>query len=360
MFGIAERRGAVDIALSRAQSALLQVIYDEFRSVASWPTMYQVDRAFVRLKLRGGASAVTMLRELPDGLLMRSQNRPNPAPQDEIKLTISGVTRCDGGVDDAEAFLRAVRWCAKQEIIREPETGQTSVRVSRKEVARAVPTRLRPDAGSMERLFVLLTLHHWGTVGSSRSPEGGGWELWLGPEVRRFKDVRSVEEFIDARVSWCEDEQLRLQPQLAALVEEHVEGGVSGPRAYLNPRVLDQIRSAPQGRWDTTKLIALAEEVDACAQAGHVYASHAVLRALLDHVPPLFGYQTFSAVVSSHPWGRTDKRYVGRLSTFRDQGDDALHRPISASPDLLMLDNLPPAAAVNALLRGCAEQLHKP
>jgi hypothetical protein len=29
-------------------------------------------------------------------------------------------------------------------------------------------------------------------------------------------------------------------------------------------------------------------------------------------------------------------------------------------PDLLMLDNLPQAAAVNALLRGCAEQLGKP
>lgn len=182
MFGIAERRGAVDITLSRPQQALLQVIYDEFRDGTSWPTTYQVDRAFVRLKRRGGASALEVLRQLPDGLLMRSQNRPDPAPQDEIKLTISGVARCDGGTDEAEAFLRAVRWCAKQEVTRQPEPGQNSVRVRRKEVARAVPTRLRPDAASMDRLFLLLTLHHWGTVGSGRPSDGGDWELWLGPE----------------------------------------------------------------------------------------------------------------------------------------------------------------------------------
>ncbi|WP_038842532.1 hypothetical protein [Salinispora arenicola] len=359
MFGIAERRGAVTVALSRAQGALLQVVYDEFRAGVSWPTMYQVDRAFIRLKLRGGASAVAILRGLPDGLLMRNQSRPDPIPQDEIKLTISGVARCDGGGDDVEAFLRAVRWCAKQEVRREPETGQASVRVSRKEIARAVPARLRADATRMDRLYLLLTLHHWGTVGSGRSPDGADWELSLGPEVRRFKNVRSAEEFIDARVGWCEEEERRLQTHPAAGVEQRIDD-VPGPRVYVSPHVVDQLRTAPKGRWDTTKLIALAKELDACVQAGHVYASHAVLRALLDHVPPLFGQKTFSAVASSHSWGRTDSRYVGRLSTFRDQGDDALHRQISKSPDLLILDDLPQAVAVNSLLRGCAEQLRKP
>jgi hypothetical protein len=110
------------------------------------------------------------------------------------------------------------------------------------------------------------------------------------------------------------------------LNEGFAEHDDDGPRAYISPRVFDQLRTAPKGRWNTTKLIALADELDACVQAGHVYASHAVLRALLDHVPPLFGQPSFSAVASNHSWGRTDKRYVGRLNTFRDQGDDALMR----------------------------------
>lgn len=74
----------------------------------------------------------------------------------------------------------------------------------------------------------------------------------------------------------------------------------SGSGTYINPRVLDQLRESRGAPWDTTKLVALAEELDACVQAGHVYASHAVLRALDDHVPPLFGQESFAAVVSSH------------------------------------------------------------
>jgi hypothetical protein len=337
-----------------------QAIYDEFRAGSSWPTMYQVDRAFIKLGRRGGASTTAILRDLPDGLLMRSQVRPDPVAQDEIKLTISGVTRCNGGRDDAEAFLRAVRWCVKQEITREPAVGQTSIQVARKQVARAIPSQLRSDAGRMDRLYLLLTLHHWGVVSGGRPSDGSDWTLRLGPEVRRFKNVQTVEEFIDARIRWYEEEEQRTRPNSAAVIEEHVENEAPLPRTYISPRVLGQLRASPNSQWDTTKLIALAEELDACVRSGHVYASHAVLRAILDHVPPLFGQNTFSAVASSHSWGRTDSRYITRLRAFRDQGDDALHRPISKSPDLLMLDDLPQAAAVNALLRGCAEQLAKP
>ncbi|MGS2615112.1 hypothetical protein ACVCAH_11385 [Micromonospora sp. LZ34] len=177
-----------------------------------------------------------------------------------------------------------------------------------------------------------------------------------------------MEDFIDARVSWYEEDE---PPQLRShVVTASFQGtAVAGPvqpdevppgGAYINPRALEQLREPAGTGWDTTKLVALAEELDACVRAGHVYAAHAVLRALLDHVPPLFGQKRFAAVVSSHPWGKTDTNYLRRLSTFRDQADDALHRQISKRPDLLMLDNLPPAAAVNALLGGCAVQLQQP
>lgn len=356
MLGIAERRGATTVALSGAQTALVQVIYDEFRVNNAWPTMYRADRAFIRLKRRDGSDTAAVLRNLPEGLLVRSQIRPDPFPDDEIKLTISGVARCEGGKEDAEAFVRAVRWCARQEMTREPEPGETSVRVDRTQVKRAIPAALRSEPGSLDRLFLLLTLHHWGFVQSGRPHDGTDWTLCLGPHVRRFRKVRTVEEFIDVRVSWREEELQPLRPAGVEVPaqEPHVE------RTYINPRVLDQLREAAQRFWDTTKLVALAEELDACVQAGHVYASHAVLRALLDHVPPLFGQKAFAGVASSHPWGKTDKSYMRRLSIFRDEADDALHRQISKSPDLLMLDHFPQSAAVNALLRACVAQIQSP
>jgi hypothetical protein len=46
-----------------------------------------------------------------------------------------------------------------------------------------------------------------------------------------------------------------------------------------------------------------------------------------------------------------------QLVNFRAQGDDALHRQISADPDLLGFDDLPPGVWVDQLLRECAKKL---
>ncbi len=358
MWEIAERRDATTVALSRPQAALLQTIYDEFRANTAWPTMYQVDRVFRRRQRRAGASTADVLHGLPDGLLMQDSSRLRPGTQDQIVLTISGVARCSGSEADLDSFLRAVRWCAKQEMKREPDPGQTSVQVTMSQVRRAIPAALRADPGSLDRLFVLLSVHNWGKVQSSKPTDGTDWTLGLGPEVHRFAKVQSVEDFIDALVCW--DEENRQRRLVPPTVPPPEIGDEPGTRSYINPRILDQLREVSNTAWDTTKLVALSEELEACMRSRHVFASHAVLRALLDHVPPLFRQASFAAVVSSHSWSRTDKNYLRTLNTFRNQADDALHRQISNLPDLLMLDDIPQGAAVNTLLRECVACLQRP
>jgi hypothetical protein len=80
---------------------------------------------------------------------------------------------------------------------------------------------------------------------------------------------------------------------------------------------------------------------------------HAVLRAILDHIPPVLGCTTFMAAASNYPWSRTDKAYMKRLLDFRLQADDAMHRQISAQTDLLSLGDIPPRAWINRLLQEC-------
>jgi hypothetical protein len=79
-----------------------------------------------------------------------------------------------------------------------------------------------------------------------------------------------------------------------------------------------------------------------------------VLRAILDHIPPLLGCSTFTAAANNYPWSRTDKAYMKRLLDFKLQADDALHRQISAQTDLLSLGDIPPRAMINRLLQECA------
>jgi hypothetical protein len=103
-------------------------------------------------------------------------------------------------------------------------------------------------------------------------------------------------------------------------------------------------------RFNLGKLIQLLEELNGCSAAGYAFSSHALLRAVLDHLPPLFGYERFSQVASNTSCSATDKKYLKRLSEFRNQADDVLHRQISARPSVLTMDDMPPRAALNALL----------
>lgn len=133
------------------------------------------------------------------------------------------------------------------------------------------------------------------------------------------------------------------------------QAGLHGPRAYIDPRVTASIQALPDThRFDHTKLLKLIAELDDNVARGNAYAAHALLRAILDHIPPMLGCTSFTAVANNYPWTRTDKGYLHRLLDFRIQADDVLHRQISSRSDLLSLEDMPPRACANRLLQECA------
>jgi hypothetical protein len=101
---------------------------------------------------------------------------------------------------------------------------------------------------------------------------------------------------------------------------------------------------------ESKKLLQLVRELNENYASGNVYACHALLRAALDHVPPIFGKSNFRSVADQYGWSVTDRKYVKRLEEFRVQGDDALHRQIREREDILHFDDLPPRVWVNRLL----------
>lgn len=133
---------------------------------------------------------------------------------------------------------------------------------------------------------------------------------------------------------------------------------LSAAPLYVDQQVIDAIR-AKEGTsaFKVTKLLKLIGELNDNYARGNTYASHALLRGLLDHIPPILGQPHFDAVVSNYRWTKTDKKYLQQLAAFRAQGDDALHRQISADPDLLGFDDMPKSVCVDRLLLECAKEL---
>jgi hypothetical protein len=133
----------------------------------------------------------------------------------------------------------------------------------------------------------------------------------------------------------------------------HPVPGQPGP--YIDREVAASLaaRAAALG-FSPAKLTRLIGELNDNYARGNAYAAHALLRALLDHVPPMLGCTDFKAAASSHPWSRTDRNYARKLADFKPQADDALHRQISAKADLLSMEDMPPRVWVNRILQECA------
>jgi hypothetical protein len=109
---------------------------------------------------------------------------------------------------------------------------------------------------------------------------------------------------------------------------------------------------------DCGKLVKLIAELNDNYSRGNAYGAHALLRALLDHIPPLLGCADFKAAASTYAWGRTDRSYARRLQDFKLQADDAMHRQISKTADCLDIDDMPPKIWLNRILDECGHPQH--
>jgi hypothetical protein len=125
--------------------------------------------------------------------------------------------------------------------------------------------------------------------------------------------------------------------------------------SYVDAQVIAAITAQQgAGQLDRSKLLRLIGELNDNYARGNGYAVHALLRAILDHIPPLLGCASFAAVVNNYRWSRTDQGYMRKLLDFKLQADDVPHRQISNKTDLLGIDDAPPRAWVNRLLQECA------
>jgi hypothetical protein len=97
---------------------------------------------------------------------------------------------------------------------------------------------------------------------------------------------------------------------------------------YVDKSRIAQLRQIRSTKFDLRRLIRLCEELNYCSASGSFWAIAALVRAVIDHVPPIFGAATFSEV-ANNVVGKSDKKSLLRLQTAsRDISDAVLHQRI--------------------------------
>jgi len=101
---------------------------------------------------------------------------------------------------------------------------------------------------------------------------------------------------------------------------------------YVDESRIADLRRLESSSFDLRKLIALCEELNQCYRAQCYHAVAALTRALIDHVPPIFGVRSFSEVANNYAGSRSFKDSMQQLdAAARRIGDQHLHTQIRSS-----------------------------
>lgn len=94
------------------------------------------------------------------------------------------------------------------------------------------------------------------------------------------------------------------------------------------PRIM-QIEALRSQQWDFAKLGQLCRELNTAHQGDSHYATAMLVRAITDHVPPLFGQQSFAQVAANYSGTTSFKKSMGHLNqSLRNIADAILHEQI--------------------------------
>lgn len=67
---------------------------------------------------------------------------------------------------------------------------------------------------------------------------------------------------------------------------------------FVDPHIIEQLRLVEDFQFDLSKIIRFCEELNSSFNASNYLATALLIRALINHIPPIFGHNTFDQVIS--------------------------------------------------------------
>lgn len=143
------------------------------------------------------------------------------------------------------------------------------------------------------------------------------------------------EELLEQRRSYVSQEKQCLNDSSSDYSDQE------SSERYVDYNRMEQLQSLTSAKFDFSRVIQICNELNNSFANENLFAVGALLRALLDHVPPVFGYSTFGEVANNYG-GRSIRGSLQHLDkSSRKISDSLLHQQIRTR------ENLPSRVMVN-------------
>ena len=104
---------------------------------------------------------------------------------------------------------------------------------------------------------------------------------------------------------------------------------------YINSSRLDELKNTENSHFDLSRLIRLCEEINYAHQNNCFMTIAMLLRAIIDHVPPIFSLNKFSEVVNNYSGSKSFKELMASFEkSSRKIADSHLHTHIRSKESL--------------------------
>ncbi len=142
-------------------------------------------------------------------------------------------------------------------------------------------------------------------------------------------------------------------------LEQKKPNGEKGRTTYLDKYTLLRLIKIESKNFDLSRLIALCNELDDNYSLENYHSCVMLLRAILDHIPPIFGKTSFDDVCAQYG-GRSFKDIMRPLNeTAKKIGDNYLHTQISKKVVVITKTQVDFQANLDMLLNEAAIILEK-
>jgi hypothetical protein len=146
-----------------------------------------------------------------------------------------------------------------------------------------------------------------------------------------------------------------LQPAQAPVATPEVPAAF----VYVDESRIADLRRLESADFDLRKLVAICDELNQCYRAQCYHAVAALTRALIDHVPPIFGMRSFPEVANNYAGSRSFRDSMRQLDTAaRTISDQHLHTQIRAREALPTRVQVDFSQVVDVLLAEIVRLLH--
>ena len=119
------------------------------------------------------------------------------------------------------------------------------------------------------------------------------------------------------------------------LIHEFETPSESESPSYVSPSRIAALVELKSDKYDFKRLVLLLQELNSASSNSNYLSMAFLVRAIIDHVPPIFDCETFGQVANNYPGTRSFKKNMDHLhNALRNVADSYLHTHIRSKEDL--------------------------